>query len=71
MTEYRDWLCRFFADTKEIDFAIKPVVYCKDCIHFRTYDDFYKQYADHNLFLCTGLGEDGFCSLGESKNDGE
>lgn len=65
---FTDWICRFYAKASENDHAIKPVIYCKECKHYRELEDFYNQYADNNMFLCTGLGEEGFCSLGE-KNE--
>lgn len=70
---YRDWICRFFASSNEMDYAIKPIVYCKECrynVSNMQKDRFdATDYSGDDIvcsyFMTDGMEANDFCSRGK------
>lgn len=78
MSEYEEYVCRFYPDSwgeKSITLFGVPIVRCRDCVFFTadvsTVDERGEQIATGNLCEWTELWTepDGFCAWAERRTD--
>lgn len=69
MSEYEEYVCRFYPDSwgeKSITLFGVPIVRCRDCAHYTDDEMEYYHYCGN---WCEQVEPDGFCAWGERRDE--